>query len=75
MAANNRQWRADNPEYVAAANKARRTPPTLHQCSECSAPFYGRKDRKTCSPVCRSKRKVRTDPRWHKREEFHDGIC
>jgi hypothetical protein len=65
MAENNRAWRAANSDYVATANEARRTAPSLLRCSECNRPFYGRPNRKTCSPVCRAARKVRTDPRWH----------
>ena len=60
----NRRWRAENRD---AYNLARHMLPARLECSECGAEFFGRPNRKTCSPECRKRHKRELDTRWPKR--------
>lgn len=66
----NRQWQARNADKVAAYNARRREEYQARQrearqriCAECGEAFEGRPNKKTCSPDCRRRWKVRNDTR------------
>lgn len=51
--ARTREWRADNPEYVAAYNAARRVHPEPRACAGCGRTFTPRRrDAVFCCHVC-----------------------
>ena len=50
-------WRAAHPEAVASRNEARRAPVAARPCAECGSEFVSRRrDRRYCSPLCKSRR-------------------
>jgi hypothetical protein len=60
-----RDWRARNPEQVAASNAARRVKHAPRRCSECGETFIPvRRDSQACSPECSERRHRRIDRRW-----------
>jgi hypothetical protein len=61
-AARQRQWRAANPEKVAAQLKRERAKPVELVCSECGERFSGRPNRVVCSRRCRDRRYARLHP-------------
>jgi hypothetical protein len=63
----NQKWRSEHRDQIDAYDLARRVEPTKLKCSECDAEFYGRPNRKSCSPECRKLHKARLDTRWQKR--------
>jgi hypothetical protein len=63
-----RQWRAENPDYVAAANEARRAVPRERPGELCGTPFTGRVDKRYCSRRCR-------DERHRDRDRESLGLC
>jgi hypothetical protein len=66
-------WRAANPEYVAALNVARRTPPTKLTCVECGGGFEGRPDRLVCSRRCKDRRYQRAHPEAYRAAQRRKG--
>jgi hypothetical protein len=67
-----REWRATNPERTAAYNVARRVAACRLKCAVCDSAFFGRPDRKTCSPECRRehKRRLDTQTSWPKKMDL-----
>ena len=63
----NQKWRAEHRDQIDAYNLARRVEPTKLKCGICGAEFYGRRNRKSCSPECRRLHKARLDTRWPRR--------
>jgi hypothetical protein len=61
-AAKQREWRAANPERVAAYNESRRKPLVELECVECGEKFEGRPHAKLCSRRCKDKRYRRLHP-------------
>src|SRR6266542_5680796 len=66
-----REWRAENPEYVAAYNSRRRVKPRDVRCVECNETFMARRrDHVLCSPLCRRRRAERRHkPHGHTRAQ------
>jgi predicted Zn-ribbon and HTH transcriptional regulator len=54
MAVRNREWRDANPEYVAAANAARRKAPTPKNCSACGVEYSAKHPHSHRCPDCQS---------------------